>query len=803
MNTQPEKNGRNSSVPRRSLTALGVAGVALGGLLLASSLRAKAQTAPERTIWPDPMPRPIPVPRPMPMLNQELQLQSQRAQVEIKGAVAKTKLTQIFQNVTNRRIEGTYIFPLPEGAAISGFAMTVNGKRMDAEILEGDKARQIYTGIVQQMRDPAILEFIDRNLVQVKVFPIEPRAEQKMELEYTESLKADSNTFRYVVPLRLPTGGAARNASVDVSIQSPQGIRAVYSPTHSVEVKRDGNNARVTGEFGSNNVRPVNADDSIRRPSGEAGSDRDFVLYYTTATSRVGVNLITYRPGEEEGYFMLMVAPDSEIAQKEIAAKDVVFVFDTSGSMQGEKIDQARKALLSLLGNLNPDDRFNILTFSSDVRPFREGLTTVSKASIDAARDWVREIKAVGGTNINDALVDASKMMPRRLAGATRPQQIVFMTDGQPTVGETDIVQILKNVRAANSVTVAGKADERATLATNSPRLFAFGVGFDVNTRLLDTLAEDNRGASDYVLPNEDIEQKVGALYSKIAYPVLSNPRVDWGDMKVYDVYPKRLPDLFRGTQTMVFGRYEGRSAVRPQLIGMALGKEERIAGQGDFGGDGKFNDMLPRLWAMRKVGYLVDEARRSGRTVDVEVKDEIIKLSKKYGIVTPFTAGLITEDERQIPRPNGAPATPMLRDRNASVGGNVVPGPAGAPGTFSSRGAAGDSGAYDMAASPAPSSGAGGVAAAKASKKMREAERADDNDNDNVRYIDGKSFFLRNGVWTDGAYDPAKSPKLTKVKFASPEYFALLKDKQIAKWLSVGEKVLVVLKDKTVQVEP
>jgi Ca-activated chloride channel family protein len=271
-------------------------------------------------------------------------------------------------------------------------------------------------------------------------------------------------------------------------------------------------------------------------------------------------------------------------------------------------------------------------------------------------------------------------------------------------------------------------------------------------------------------------------------------------------VYPKRLPDLFRGTQTMVFGRYEGRGAVRPQLIGMALGKEEKIAGQGDFGDDGKFNDMLPRLWAMRKVGYLVDEARRSGRAVDTEVKDEIIKLSKKYGIVTPFTAGLITEDTR----PRSVTASPDMdfSRRDAALGARGPAGAAGIPGPAGPAGAPPPGPSHNWAldssipAISAPTSGAGGVAAAKANKEMREAEKLKDEDT-NVRYIDGKSFFLRNGVWTDGAYDEAKSPKVTAVKFASAEYFALLKDKQIAKWLSVGERVLIVLKDKTVQIEP
>lgn len=779
----------------------------------------------EPRIWPPRPVPPVPLPVPRPLLDQELQLVSQAARVDISGALARTRLTQTFQNTTNRTIEGTYIFPLPEGAAVSGFAMTVNGKRTEAEILDGDRAREIYTGIVQKMRDPAILEFIDRNLVRARIFPIAPRAEQKIELEYSESLKAEgggaSGGYRFVVPLRLPTGGAAQTASVDIRIRAEGGVRAVYSPTHEVEVKRDGDTARVSGEFGTRDgtVQPVAVTGDTRRrivapdnPINRTGSDRDFVLYFTTARGRVGVNLVTHKSGGEDGYFMLLAAPDATVSPQEIAAKDVVFVFDTSGSMSGEKIEQARRALLNLLGNLNERDFFNIVTFSSDVRPFRDRMTPVSAQAIDAARDFARDIKAVGGTNINDALLEALKLLPTS-PGFGRPQQIVFMTDGQPTVGETDVAQILKNVREANT----GKVIEKVT-QFHPARLFVFGVGFDVNTRLLDTLAEDNRGASDYVLPQEDIEAKVGSLYSKIAYPVLSNPRLDWGGMKVYDVYPRRLPDLFRGTQTVVFGRYSDSGnaggAARVQLIGTASGREERIAGGGSFGDAGRFNDTLPRLWAMRKVGFLLDDARRESRPVADEVRDEIIKLSKRYGIVTPFTAGLITEDEAPAP---GAPVD--LGGTPFALGGMPAPvtrqrGERGAASGFGGMGGGGGAGGMAGGAVAGPAgpadnsgmmragaSGPGAVAASKQTNELRETQKL--KEQADVRYVEGKAFFLKDGVWTDSAFDAAKSPKSVTIKFASPQYFALLKDARVAKWLSVGERVVLVLKDRTVKIEP
>ncbi len=776
--------------------------VLLGVVITLSGAHAQFSPPIDRPIIYPPPPRPWP----RPALTQELQLITESARVEINGVVAKTHLTQTFQNTTNNRIEGTYVFPLPEGAAVSGFAMMVNGKRIEAEILNGDKAREIYQGIVAKMRDPAIFEFIDRNLIRAKIFPIEPRAEQKIELEYSESLRADAGSFRYVLPLRLPVGGAAQNANVDIKISTPLGIRAVYSPTHNIDVKREETTARVSGEWGWK-YPPQPQDVTLRRDDppntrDNSGADRDFVLYYTADKGRVGVNLITHQVAGDDGYFMLLAAPDSAVAPKEIAAKDAVFVLDTSGSMEGEKIEQARRALLTLIGNLNANDRFNIVTFSSDVRSFREAPVAATKENLDAARDWVKEIKAVGGTNINEALQEALKMLPK----ADRPQQVIFMTDGLPTVGETSIEQIIKNARGVNLKNEPIERKGDAPLDTKA-RLFTFGVGFDVNTRLLDTLAEDNRGSSDYVLPQEDIEQKVGALYAKIAYPVLANPRLDFGDMKVYDVYPRRLPDLFKGSQVVVFGRYDGKpGGAKVQLVGDSMGREERIQSQGDWADKDNANDTLPRLWATRKVGYLLDDARRSGRTVDPEVREEIIKLSKKYGIVTQFTAGLITEDGPSAPpRLTSNLGVTYRNGTNGAAADSFGGGFGGARGAAGAKGEKGDSGAQGFALpalnAPAPTSGPVAVRASQESKKLKDdAKVADD---DKVRYVEGKAFFLRGDVWVDGTYDEKKSPKPATIKFASAEYFALAKDKNIAKWLSVGDKVIIVLPNKVVQIEP
>lgn len=710
--------------------------------------------------WPRP---PLP-----PALGQELRLLDEKAKVQINGAVAKTSLVQTFQNPTDRQIEGTYLFPVPRGAAVSGFAMTVNGKRTEAEILPQEKAREIYDGIVRKLRDPGILEFSDRDVLKARIFPIAPRAKIEVELGYSQNLKTEGQNFRYDLPFKLPLGGAAQSASLEMELSAPD-LKAIYSPTHEIAIKRDGDKAKISGEWSNSGVQTVSTS------AKNGGADRDFSLVFTTAKGRVGVNVLTYRTGKDDPYFMLLAAPDGQISDKEIAAKDVVFVFDTSGSMGGEKIEQAKRALDTILGNLNPNDRFNIVTFASDVNPFRDNLVAASQSNLSEARDFARGIKAVGGTNINDALQSAlTQLKLAPVNGMARPQQIVFMTDGQPTVGETRIETILENAEKANP-------------DKNGARIFTFGVGYDVNTRLLDTLAEENRGSSDYVTPNEDIEAKVGSLYAKIAYPVLTSAKLNWGGAQVYDVYPPVLPDLFRGTQAVVFGRIRGDAKPSVQLVGMAGGQTEKIGGEVAQNGA---SEEVPRLWAMRKVGYLIDDARRNGRAVPDEVKDEIIALSKKFGIVTPLTAGLITEDGTPIPawRPRPVPG-PMDSGAFGGVGGAAdMPSS-----VFRDRNGA--------LAAPAPESGQRAVAASRATNELRETQRADKDEN--ARYVEGKAFFLRDGVWTDTLFDAKKSPKIETVKFASPEYFELAKDPKIAKWLSLGDRVLLVLEGKTIKIEP
>ncbi|MGH2368704.1 MAG: VIT domain-containing protein, partial [Chloroflexota bacterium] len=487
-----------------------------------------AQPAPPKTAAPGIAPFPgegrsLPItpltPRPVPIIPCWLTIRYHRVDVEIVDQVATTRVDQVFVNETGRDLEGTYVFPLPEDATVSDFSMWVDGEEIEGQVLSRDEARRLYESIVRRNRDPALLEYVGRGAFQARVFPVPAGGERRLQLEYSQVLAQDAGLVRYVYPLNTERFSARplQQASVSVSIRSPQPLRSVYSPSHEIDVTRAGDlTAQAVWEQA--NVTPR----------------KDFQLVYGVSPDPVGLHVLTHQPAGEDGYFLLLAAPSVRPPAGGPVAQDVSLVFDTSGSMAGQKIEQAKGALRHVVNRLNPQDRFNIVAFSSTTNAFAGGMQPVSERG--RALEWIDSLVASGGTNINAALVTA-------LAADTgdRPHTVVFVTDGLPTVGPRSAEQIVANARAA----AGGRA-----------RVFPFGVGFDVNTSLLDKLAADFGGVSAYVKPDEDLEAAVSAFYSKVGSPVLTDLRLDFGGAEVYDLFPAQLPDLYAGGQLMVAGRY-------------------------------------------------------------------------------------------------------------------------------------------------------------------------------------------------------------------------------------------------------
>ncbi|MDP2898371.1 MAG: VIT domain-containing protein [bacterium] len=534
-----------------------------------------------------------------------------RVKAEVTEGAAETHVEQAFRNTTDRALEATYVFPLPKGAAIKEFAMYIGGKRMTAELLDAGKAKQIYQDIVRRAKDPALLEYMGGQIFRVSVFPVPPKDLQKIELDYSQAIEFDSGLRRYVFPMRIGEqfSKTLQDFSVTARISSKVPIGNIYSPSHVISISRKGDTEATIG-FEEERM----------------ALDRDFVVYYALSEKEFGLSLMARRTGKD-GYFMLMISPKNVVEESQIVKKDVSFVMDTSGSMSGDKIKQTKAALLFCLNNLNKGDRFNIVRFATDVNPFRENLVEVNDESIAAAKEFVEKMEARGGTDIGSALEKALSVEMKE----DRPYLIVFLTDGKPTVGMTDENQIIKSVAQKNKGRV---------------RLFAFGVDYNINTRLLDTLAAENKGVAEYVEPKEDIEIKVSSFFAKASHPVLASPELSFGDkVHTYEIYPKELPDLFKGSQVLVLGKYDGTGDVAVTLTGKVNEDKRSFVYETTFPERNEGNDFIERLWATRKVGYLLEEIRLHGE--EKELKDEVLRLSKEYGIPTPYTSYLIVEDER------------------------------------------------------------------------------------------------------------------------------------------------------------
>lgn len=750
-----------------------------------------------------PHPTPIPVPRGH-FAFAPLDVTYHRVTVDITDQVAVTTVDQEFYNPNPQQLEGTYLFPLPAGAHIDKFAMDINGKMQEAELLPADKARAIYEDIVRRYKDPALLEYMGRDAFKVRIFPIEPHKGKKIAIKYTQILKSDSGLTEYTYPLNTEKFSARpiRDVSVKVNLNCSQPLKSVYSPSHNVEIKRNGDKAAVIG-FEDKNTRP----------------DTDFKVIFSKSANAVGIDLLTYRASGDDGYFLLMASPGMDVKAENVQPKDICLVLDTSGSMAGKKMEQAKKALAFCLANLNEKDRFEIVRFSTEAEPFFDALKSASKENVDKAQAFVSALKPIGGTAINDALAKAFQLGQSRTEADKRPYVVIFLTDGLPTIGETSEDKILANLSRVSANT----------------RVFSFGIGTDVNTHLLDRVAMESRAVSQYVLPDEDLEVKLSNFYTKIKEPVLSNLHVAFtGDIRPTQLYPNALPDLFKGDVLMVFGRYTGKGAAAVKITGMLSGQKKEFVQDVTFTENDRKNEFIPRLWGTRRVGWLLDEIRLRGETK--ELKDEVVRLAREHGIVTPYTAYLILEDEarrgvplarqnfrelredrdafararRSFDSAKEEAAAPAARSGEVAVdnarnlndlkwGWNeqqtrqsekLAKGPAqaGQPG-MGRGGAGGGRFGGDAAGKPANAQ----VAADDAEVGYKLAQSS--NYAQQARVVNGRAFYQNNNVWNDSTAQAKKDLPARQIKFNSDEYFQLIaKHPDAAAWLSLGDNVDVVL---------
>ncbi|PWT94915.1 MAG: hypothetical protein C5B55_02010 [Blastocatellia bacterium] len=680
------------------------------------------------------------------VMPRSLPVKSIKIDAQIRSQVATTHVEQVFRNDTDATLEGTYFFPIPESAAIAEFAIWDGDRRLVGEVRSREEARRIYDDIVRRQRDPGLLEYAGKDLFQASIFPIPPHSDKKLELTYTQVIRAESSTVAYRYPLgtgRQFTQIGSVAGSIDIESKDP--LRNVYSPTHAIDVKHKSDRQSLVSFESERGKEP-----------------QDFQLFYTVSKDDFGLTLLTHREAGRDGYFLLMISPKDDWSEQEYSAKDIVFVVDTSGSMAEEgKMEKARAALLYGIRILRPQDRFNIVSFAGEEHLMETGLIAADDAGRQRGEAFVKELRPVGGTNINQSLLSSLS----QFGDGNRPKMLVFLTDGLPTVGETNVTKIIDNIHKAIKPGV---------------RLFTFGVGYDVNTSLLDKLAADNGGVADYVEPKEDLEVKVSNFFTKINFPVLTDLQLDIAGVKTDLVYPRSLPDVFRGSQVTLIGRYSNPAsldAVRLRLSGKSAGNGRTYNYDNlKFPLRDESNDFLPRLWATRRVGWLMEQVRSNGE--QKELVDEITDLGTRYGIVTPYTSYLSVEAREA----NQITSLPTNGRRPVSrLGGIAAP----------------------KAADARASTGQVAITQSKTARQQQEAERLDVADEpSSIRRAGDKTFYLRDGVWTDAEFKAGSRLPETTLIFGSDEYYSLLKQKPaLATFFALGERVVVVFEGRVYRV--
>ena len=756
-----------------------------------------------------------------------LELRSQVMDVRIDNQAAQTHIKQVFHNRYGQPIEATYLMPIPKGAHVTEFVMMMNGKPVRGEVLEKDKAREIYTDIVRRMRDPGLIEYVDQELFRARIFPIPPNGDQQVEITVTHLLALDNGIVEYEWPFEAPAAVKQRGRpespdefDVKLDIRSKVAIKTVYSPTHKIDVDRKDEKQAV-----------------VRLDQSGVG-DPVFRCYYTLSDKAVGMHVLTHREAERDGAFLLMISPGEFYDKDNLPPVDFTFVLDTSGSMNDDnKMDQAKKALNHCLGSLRAEDAFTIVRFSTEAEVFEGKFLEANKQNLERARKFIEELRARGGTNIDEALEKALKLEPRE----GRLQTILFITDGLPTVGVTNVDTILGNIKERNR---------------KGLRVFACGVGFDVNARLLDRVAEQTRAVSAFIRPQQDLEVAIGQLFDKISHPVMTDLEIDWGELTVRDVYPKTLPDLFAGTQLTVFGRYQDGGAKAVTLRGKVGKDEKKSVYEANFKTDAHDeNEFVQTLWATRRVGYLLDQIRDHGESK--ELRDEVIDLAKRYGIVTPYTSYLVQEDRPQVAmgqRPEPA-AGPIFLRRQYEMEGRPAADALGAAGGTGRRmrGSAPTEGAFQAqepirgpglvagARLPAPPadraeraggdayryafgvpSATTGEAGVQLSERLSVLKGADVSDMVGAgdaaavtgqKAVAGRAFLYADGAWKevsdkkDADRNDAEKPKklkTLKIKYLGDAYFDLVRLRpDLKKVFVLGEKIELEINDYRVVIGP
>ena len=690
------------------------------GLALAALLLLPASIAAQEPPRPQPF-DPVP-PRPCNLdcwwpVGSVAQLDRLEAEIKVDDGVQRARyrfhLSNPFpphEDFVRADAEGRIVFPVPAGSSVTDLVLSGGPETLEGRVLDADEAARIYEDIVRRLIDPALLRSLGDDLYEVRAFPVPAGEERQVSFTVTTPLLAEGDQALVEIPWsRMSPRPLSGVVSVDIDV--PWEVRSTLAPGFDVDVERLGSGRlEVSWESAAN-----------------WNADANFRLYLTGGEGLIDTRLLAHRVGGEDGYFALLFAPVIDVDAA--VARDVVLVLDTSGSMEGEKLEQAINAASYILEHLGDDDRFAIVSFSRSVRTFRFGLNNARDAG--AGVSYLEGLEAGGGTNISGALDRGLGLLD-----GDRPGTIIFLTDGLPTAGIEDTDGIMQVAEVA--------ASERV-------QLFAFGVGYDVDTVLLDALGGGDFGSSHYVTPEERIDSEVQRLFERVSTPVLTDVTIRVDGIDTWDLAPGEISGIFAGNQVLLTGRYDGSGEATVVVRGNSVEGSERFEYELDFPRRDGSDPTIAQLWAQRRVADLLTELRIEGPRDSLV--EEIVEIATRFGIVTPFTSYLAEEPDLAF-RPQEAAR------------------------------------AVDDAAAAAPSSGAGAVQGASDLEALREGDF--DLGGESARVLGAHSYYPLDGAWARDGFEPGSdAPELL---VGSAEFAALLEAApDLAEAAALGQRVIVL----------
>jgi Ca-activated chloride channel homolog len=562
---------------------------------------------------------------------EKMWIKSIDVEVNIQDQIAVTKVDQIFYNEMDQSVEAIYLFPLPENAMMTKLVYWFNGEKFDAEIRERQDAINAYNQKLNQWLDPALLEYMGDNLFRLSIVPVGAKTEVRTEITYVEMPNYDFgvNNYKYLLNTLDLSSQPLETVHFFMDAKSQNPFKYFRSPSHDNSLSTQLiklSDYNYTLEFGDESFYP----------------DKDLIVKFETVRDEVQFSVLTYIPSVEDSmgtdsFYSLWITPPDSITEEQTIPKDIVFTADVSSSMGGMRILQVKQSLDYYLNLLNPADRFNIVTFGTYVEKFKPDLLPATSENIEAAHNFVFQMYALGMTNISVALDNSLKQS----YGDTTSNNIIFLTDGKPTVGETDAQTILDSVTAANVKNV---------------KIFSFGVGDNLNRNLITRLATENHGYSTYISSDDSISTLVNNHFTKISKPLITDLNIDFGGLQNWDRYPKVFSDLYWGSQSVEMGLYSNNGFF-PVTVSGKIGTESIEFTKTLNFADSTSYRFVPRLWAKSKINHLLELIDVSGESN--ELIDQIIDLSLRFQILTKYTAfyvdpegdpTLVDSDDELIP---------------------------------------------------------------------------------------------------------------------------------------------------------